>query len=69
MFNQRSRNNNATYLKKFDVKKKMKVKIINDFIASKETMNAKTFKKNENNVQSTLYHRAVNKFFENNHKD
>ena len=31
-------------------KKKMKVKVTNDFIASKETMNAKTFKKDENNV-------------------
>ena len=50
MFNQRSRNNNATYSKKFDVEKKIKVKIINDFIISKETMNAKAFEKNEDNV-------------------
>ena len=45
----------------------MKIKIINDFIANKETMNAKTFKKNENSVQLTLYCRIVNKSFENNH--
>ena len=44
----------------------MKIKIINDFIASKETMNTKTFKENENNVQSILYRRVVNEFFENN---
>ena len=30
----------------------MKVKVTNDFIASKETMNAKTFEKSENNIQS-----------------
>ena len=30
-------------------------------------MNAKTFEKNENNVQSTLYRRVMNEFFENNH--
>ena len=29
-------------------KKKIKVKIINDFIASKKTLNAKIFKRNEN---------------------
>ena len=40
---------------------------MNDFIASKETMNAKTFKKDEDNVQLILYHRVVNEFFENNH--
>ena len=40
---------------------------MNDFIASKKTMNAKTFKKDENNVQSILYRRVVNEFFENNH--
>ena len=45
----------------------MKVKVTNDFIASKKTINAKTFKKSENNVQSILYRRVVNKFFENNH--
>ena len=47
--------------------KKMKVKITNDFIASKETMNAKIFKKDENNVQSILYRRVVNELFENNY--
>ena len=50
MFDQRSRNNDASYFKKFDVKKKAKIKITNDFIASKETMNVKTFEENENNV-------------------
>ena len=30
-------------------------------------MNAKTFKKDENNIQSILYRRVVNKFFENNY--
>ena len=45
----------------------MKIKIMNDFIASKKTMNAKIFEEDENNVQLTLYCRVVNKFFENNH--
>ena len=45
----------------------MKIKIMNDFIANKETLNAKTFKENENNAQLTLYRRVVNEFFENNH--
>ena len=30
-------------------------------------MNAKTFKRNEDNVQSILYRRVVNEFFENDH--
>ena len=30
-------------------------------------MNAKTFKKSENNVQSILYRRVMNEFFENNY--
>ena len=30
-------------------------------------MNAKTFKKDENNIQSILYRRAVNEFFEDNY--
>ena len=30
-------------------------------------MNAKTFEENEKNVQSILYHRVINEFFENNH--
>ena len=42
----------------------MKIKVINDFIANKKTINAKTFKKDENNVQSILYRRVVNKSFE-----
>ena len=50
MFDQRSQNSDATYLKKFNVEKKTKVKITNDFIASKKTINVKTFKKDENNV-------------------
>ena len=41
------------------------MKIMNNFIASKETMNTKTFKKNESNVQSILYCRVVNAFFKN----
>ena len=45
----------------------MKVKITNNLIANKETMNAKTFEKNEDSVQSILYRRVVNEFFENNH--
>ena len=44
----------------------MKIKVTNDFIISKKTMNAKTFKENENNVQSILYYRVMNEFFENN---
>ena len=43
----------------------MKIKITNDFIASKETMNTKTFKKDENNTQSILYRHVVNEFFKN----
>ena len=50
MFDQRSRNNDATYLKKSHVKKKIKIKITNSFIINKKTMNAKAFKKNKNNV-------------------
>ena len=42
---------------------------MNDFIASKETLNAKTFKRNENNVQSILYRRAVNEFFKIDHRN
>ena len=30
-------------------------------------MNAKTFEKDEDNVQSILYRRVVNEFFENNY--
>ena len=48
-------------------KKKTKVKIMNDFIANKETMNAKTFKKDENNIQSILHRRVMNDSFENNY--
>ena len=33
------------YQKKFNVEKKTKVKIINDFIINKEILNAKAFKK------------------------
>ena len=44
----------------------MKIKIINDFIASKETINAKAFKKDKNNIQLILYRRAVNEFFKKN---
>ena len=47
----------------------MKVKVTNNFIASKETMNVKTFEKNENNVQSILYRCALNEFFENDHQN
>ena len=50
MFDQRNQNNNATYSKKSDIEKKTKVKATNDFIAYKEIINAKTFKKSENNV-------------------
>ena len=42
----------------------MKVKIINDFTISKETINAKAFEKNENNVQLILHRCIINKFFE-----
>ena len=49
------------------LKKKIKIQVMNDFIASKKTINALTFKKDENNVQSTLYRRVMNKFFKNNH--
>ena len=47
----------------------MKVKVTNDFIANKKTINAKTFERDENNVQSVLHHCAVNKFFENDHRN
>ena len=67
MFDQRSRNSDAAYSKKFNVEKKIKVKITNDFIVSKETMNAKAFEKNEDNVQSILYCRVVNELFKNNY--
>ena len=42
---------------------------MNDFIASEKTMNAKAFKKNENNVQSILHRRVMNEFFENNYQN
>ena len=45
----------------------MKIKVTNNFIANKETMNAKASEKSENNVQSTLYRRVMNELFENNH--
>ena len=53
--------------KRFDIKKKTKVKVMNNFIADEKTLNAKTFKKNENNVQSILHRRVVSEFFENNY--
>ena len=40
---------------------------MNDCIADKETLNTKTFKKDEDNVQSTLHRRVMNKFFKNNY--
>ena len=45
----------------------MKIKVTNDFIINKKTMNAKAFERNENNVQSILYRRVINKLFENNY--
>ena len=45
----------------------MKIKITNDFIASKKMMNAKAFKKDENNVQLILHRRVVNELFKNNY--
>ena len=45
----------------------MKVKITNDFIADKKTLNAKIFKEDDDNVQSILHYRVMNVFFENNH--
>ena len=37
--------------KRFNVEKQTKIKIKNDFIINKETLNAKTFKKNNDNIQ------------------
>ena len=48
--------------------KKAKVKITNDFIASKETLNAKTFKNYENNAQLNLHNRIMNELFKNNYR-
>ena len=48
-------------------KKKVKIKVMNDFIINKKTMNAKTSEENKNNIQLILHRRVVNKFFENNH--
>ena len=50
MFNQRNWDNDTINQRKFNVKKKTKVKIINDFIADEKTLNAKTFKKDEDNI-------------------
>ena len=47
----------------------MKVKIKNNFIASKETLNTKTFKEKRNNIQSILHRCVVNEFFKNNHRN
>ena len=55
--------------KKSNVKKKMKIKIINDFIADKKTLNRKTFKKNKSNVQSILHRCVMNEFFKNNYRN
>ena len=54
-------------IKRNMILKKIKVKILKKFIINKKTLNAKTFEKNENNVQSILYRRVMNKFFENNY--
>ena len=37
-------------LRAVKVEKKMKIKIMNSFIVSKETINAKAFKENKSNV-------------------
>ena len=55
--------------KKSDVEKRIKVKVTNDFIADEKTLNAKTFKKSENNVQSILHRRVIYKFFKNDHRN
>ena len=47
---------------------KKKVKIINDFFISKETLNAQTFKENKNNTQSILHRSVMNEFFKDNHR-
>ena len=54
-------------IKKNLMLKKTKVKVTNDFIINKETLNAKALKKDENNVQSMLYCRVMNEFFKNNY--
>ena len=47
--------------------KKIKVKIVNDFILSKKTLNAKAFEKDENYVQLILHRRIMKEFFKNNY--
>ena len=47
----------------------MKIKVTNDFIVNKQTMNAKAFQKKENNIQLILYCRVVGEFIENNYQN
>ena len=47
----------------------MKIKVTNNFTVSKETLNAKTFEKNEDNVQLILYRYIMNEFFKNNYRN
>ena len=48
--------------------KKTKIKITNDFITRKKTLNAKASERDENYVQLTLYYRIINKLFKNNYR-
>ena len=50
MLNQRDKNDDATHQKRFNVEKKTKVKITNDFITSKKTLNAKASEEDESYV-------------------
>ena len=50
-------------------KKESKIKIMNDFTVSKETLKTKAFKRNKDNVQSILHRSVVNELFKNDYRD
>ena len=68
MINQRCQHDNKTHSKKFNVKKKKKIKITHDFVANEKTMNATTIKENENNAQSIVHCSIMNEFIKNDYK-
>ena len=55
-------------IKKDLILKKAKVKIINNFIASKKTLNAKASEKDEDYAQLILHRCIMNEFFKNDYR-
>ena len=46
----------------------MKIKVTNDLIINKKTLNAKTSEKNKDYVQLILYRRIMNELLQNNYR-